>query len=212
MNTKHLTSNYCGLENFHLNDIKYLQDGRVELDKGYNAQCLFSPDNETVGIKNCVDTNEQEWIYTNGNLLNKNANKCIDPNNFCKLKECDKNGKFIDPIEPDTKFPTLPKKFGKNVVLVSSNDPWYLNKENTIIMPQKIPYQQMPPEMTSYPKPYGMFIVPQIAKQIKTQPEYGVEFFSNNNLQNKFVFLIICILLIFVVYCLYYINLKNHYM
>jgi hypothetical protein len=196
------------IENFNtIENAKYLQDGRVEIINNSNAQCLTLDDADNVKPIDCVNTNEQQWIYNNGNLINRKTGKCLDEKNLNQLKICGETGEFINPSEPDTKYPSWNKKFGKNVVLVSANDPWYLNKESTTKVINEPTRQDTPAELTTYPKPYGTFKLPKLQKIQDTQPTAGVEFFvdENEKLRDRILSITSCILLLIIIIQIFYI-------
>lgn len=185
-------------------DVRYLQDGRVEIGN----KCLDVNNTGTISLSDCVDTLEQQWIFNNGNLVNRKTGKCLDDinNNHAYLTECKEEGTFVDPSEPDTKFPRWNKKFGKNVVLTSAEDPWYINTETTTPVIVEHEKTQSDPHNTTFSKPYGMFSAKNLKTISVTQPDIGVEGFCNNdNSKNKLLTLFSCLLILIIIIQLIYI-------
>jgi hypothetical protein len=155
---------------------RHQQDGRVEIGN----QCITMQDDEKLALLDCVDSPEQEWQFSNYNIIHRDSGKCLDNGTPMELVECDLNnrGSFIDTEEQDIKNPSWNKKFGKNVVLVSADNPWYINTNTTEIMEHK-PYPAEGEYRIDNYKPFATFEVKQKQPTMKTQPELGVEYFGN---------------------------------
>jgi hypothetical protein len=153
--------------------VHFLPDGRVEIDKN---------DNGDISTVDCVDTPVQQWQFNDGNIIHRNSGKCLSTEQPFVLSECNtkKSGSFIDSEEPDVKFPKWHKKFGKNVVLVSSDNPWYINT-NTTIPVNVSDYKNPNLNYTDYSRDFGVFKEKNLKKLMKTQPDKGVEFFEGDN-------------------------------
>jgi hypothetical protein len=189
-----------------------LPEGRVE----YNNKCLTINEDGNVSEIECTHSPLQEWKYSNGNIYtipqgdneNMKQTKCL--NDDLTLSPCDisQEGKNVDLEEPDVRFPNTMKsdckwhkKYGKNVVLVSSDDPWYVNKESNI--PMKVVTQKNDDEFSDYSKPYGLFSKTNIKKINAAQPDVGVEGFDmlshKSQIINPYTLLLLSLLLIFVI-------------
>lgn len=155
---------------------RYQQDGRVEIGN----QCVTLQPNEKIALLDCVDTPEQEWQFGNYNIVHRETGKCLNNGSPMELSECNLNqkGSFIDTEEPDIKYPSWNKKFGKNVVLVSSDDPWYINTNTTTIMEHKPMSVDNEFRINNY-KPYATFPSKKTSTIMKTQPDVGIEYFGN---------------------------------
>lgn len=167
-------SNDSSDKNYHV-----LPEGRLE----YDSKCVVpNLNDETTTNIDCTYAPLQQWKMTNGNIFVSDTNKCLGENN--SLYECDitKKGKHSDPNEPDVRYPSWQKKFGKNVVLVSSDNPWYLNKDIT----QPMAVEEDPNDCYSgYYKTFGTFNDRQIGKVIRTQPNNGIEYFGDQPFEHN---------------------------
>ena len=96
---------------------------------------------------------------------------------------CESNnaGIFEDNEKPDVKYPHWNKKFGKNVVLVSADNPWYINTNTTTPAILDSHTQTMNPEYTDYPKNFASVPVKHHLAPLPTQPETGVEYFESTS-------------------------------
>lgn len=198
------------IEHFEsVDNVNYLQDGRVEVVNKNNAKCLTLDDNENVIQNDCVYSDDQEWIFNNGNIVNRKTGKCLNSKNIQQLKECKEMDNFINPSDPDVKYPRWVKKFGKNVILTASDNPWYLNKDTSLHVINEIPLSPIPNELKSFPKNYAVFTQQQLQKDNRVQPELGVEYFTNiKSNKNKLLLLICCTLLIIIITQIIYLSIK----
>ena len=176
---------------------RYQQDGRVEIGN----QCITSEKDESLSLTDCVDAPTQEWQFSDGDIIHRDTSKCLSDTSPMKLVNCnsDEKGKFIDTEEPDIKFPRWNKKFGKNVVLVSADNPWYINKNTTVpVEVKEYPNQTNQPWYKSFGRIPRNIEVPISA----TQPESGVEYFGTfskpRSHEERVVGLIACLLIIII--------------
>lgn len=178
-----------------------LPEGRVE----YNGKCITMDNNGGVYDIECTYAPIQEWKYANGNIyaLDKTTNKTKCLHHDKTLYDCDItiNGNNKDINENDVRYPKWHKKFGKNVVLVSSDNPWYINHESTTILEQRQP-ENKNANYTDFYKPYGIYNKANMKKIDKSQPSTGIEGFSvisnKSQLTNPYTILIIILLIIII--------------
>lgn len=105
-------------------------------------KCVTKPQevNTPLYLSDCVGSNNQKWIMS-GNSLKSDDNKCVsyDDSNTIVSKSCDNSDEQSWQSEMSSESSTDSIKwtdyFGKTVVLVEADDPWYLNKDTTIQMP-----------------------------------------------------------------------------
>lgn len=156
---------------------RVLQDGRVEI----GTQCLDSLQG-SLDLKDCVDVQGQQWQFSDGRIINRETGKCLTSpqNDTFETVSCESNssGIFEDNENPDVKYPRWNKKFGKNVVLVSAENPWYINTNTTTPAILDSHTQTMNPEYTDYSKNYASVPVKHHLDPLPTQPETGVEYFE----------------------------------
>lgn len=157
-----------------------MPDGRLE----FGNKCLDVDDSNNVVYNNCVDTQPQQWLFHNGHILHNTTGKCLKNTNQqnenhnldqFSLDNCniEKTGNFTGEQKP-----TWTKKFGKNVVLVSSENPWYVNTAISEPTQIKQPTTVTHPEYTDFYKPFGIFSKHNINKTTNAQPTLGVELFE----------------------------------
>lgn len=193
--------------------VNFLPDGRVEVNK----RCLDTNNNGDISTVDCVDTPVQQWQFNDGNIIHRNSGKCLSTEQPFTLSECNtkKSGSFIDSEEPDVKFPKWHKKFGKNVVLVSSDNPWYINT-NTTVPVNVSNYKNPNPNYTDYANDFSTFKEKNLKKIMKTQPDEGVEFFDDDNKKDNTLILpkksqfdlfnlLFCILTIIIIIQIFYV-------
>lgn len=184
--------------------VNFLPDGRVEINK----RCLDVNDNGDISAADCVDTPAQQWQFNDGNIIHRNSGKCLSTEQPFNLSECNtnKSGSYVDPEEPDVKFPKWHKKFGKNVVLVSSDNPWYINT-NTTVPVNVLNHENPNPNYTDYGNNFSVFKEKNLKKLVKTQPEDGVEFFDDGQKksQSNIFNLLFCILTIIIIIEIFYV-------
>jgi hypothetical protein len=195
------------------NLINIMPDGRVEV----NNECISSQNGNDVNMIECVNSPMQEWQFNSGNIIHRDTGKCLSPSQPFSLVKCgsdSSSGSFMDSVDSDVKFPKWHKKFGKNVVLVSSNNPWYINKNITIPMPKPdvLPEQKQTNSYYTYtPRSHSIFKPNNLKKILKTQPGLGVEPFDATNgdkNNNTLLKLLLCIFAITIAVLLYYVT-KN---
>lgn len=143
-----------------------LQDGRIEID----GLCANMTQTGNIELIDCVDSLPQQWELVGSDVIHRETGVSF-PDKAITSKLVTSEKKNIN-----NKFPRWEKKFGKSVVLVSSDNPWYINKNTT----QKIPYiaGDTLDDYTDYPKQYGIFSTKNAKNTIPTQPESGIEPFS----------------------------------
>ena len=181
-------------------NINFLTEGRVEVD----GKCI----DDDLSMIDCVDAQLQQWGFENGNIVHMGSGKCLNTEHN-SLVECDikNHGNYIDKNEQPVQYPMWNKRTGRNIVLVSSDNPWYINTEDSepsIIISD----QNKNLHHTDYPKDYSIFKHDNLKIISETQPSVGVEPFnelSNDShktnkmsLDNVYAY-IICVLLIIVV-------------
>jgi hypothetical protein len=179
-----------------------LQDGREE----YKGKCLTTDNDYGVYGMDCTYAPIQEWKYTNGNIYTvdekTSKTKCLYDSKT--LYDCDLTikGKHKNIEDNDIKYPKWHKKFGKNVVLVASDNPWYINKESTVILDHKTPTNKNA-NYTDFYKPFGTFSKKNLKIIDKPQPSSGVEGFSvisnQSQIVNPYTILLIILLIIITV-------------
>lgn len=181
------------LETYEDKNVYYTPEGKVEI----NGRCL----DDNLEEKDCSETTDQSWIFNNGNLINKKSGLCLTEDHS-KLSECPISGNFKYPTYVDNKFPQWQKKHGKSVVLVSSDNPWYINDQTTIKKPIH-DYELKNRKHTNFVKDYAMFNPPNKVGLLKTQPEDGIEYFGNPKkiICKKLIFsmCILCVLFIILI-------------
>jgi len=162
---------------FQMNNVMLLEDGKVE----YDGKCL---DANSLELTDCNDVDPEKWILFGNSIMNVDSKQCLDFNKESfSLKTCDateKNHFFSSQGDnDDNKYPRWEKKFGKNVVLVSSDNPWYLNRDTTTPVIVENDMNAMNPNYINYPKNYASVPLKSQTKFLKTQPEAGVEYFPH---------------------------------
>lgn len=154
-----------------------------------NGKCL----DDNLELKDCTDVADQTWMFNNGNIVHRKSGMCLSEDRS-KLSECPVSGKFKYPTYVDNKFPQWQKKQGKSVVLVSADNPWYINEQTTFPMDVH-EYELKNREQTDFPKNYALFHSPKNAGLLKTQPEEGIEYFGEpKKNMYRILTLIMCIL------------------
>jgi hypothetical protein len=138
-----------------------LKNGLLEID----GKCITLDNNGEIKLDKCELVNDKSiWGVSDNSVISLNTGKCLDVAldnkklilNDCKLKSnsatMDWSLKDIDNINDlgedeeenhlyDKRWPTYK---GRSVVLVNSDNPWYLNKD--ITLPQKINPEAVPLE------------------------------------------------------------------
>ena len=178
------------------NNILFLADGKIE----YNGKCV-TPSNYS--LDDCTNIEQSKFTLYDDKIMNVDSKKCVffDGSNFDE-NNCDhvKNFDFqIQGQEGNLPYPRWGKKFGKNVVLVSSDNPWYINVDTTTPVVADNNKQDVPAEYTDYFVDYAY-----------TPKKKGVEFFGNSDDDNKFINSIIIILLIIIAIQIVYLIKKNY--
>ena len=151
-------------DNAHLKDKKYSSNQSVT----YNAQGELMVENKCLSYENkpnpdlffddCNGDPNQKWyIYQDQISSQSKYDKCITENNdTVSLDTCDSiNSKQWNIENGDVANPTdyvWDTYEGKNVVLVESDNPWYINKNTTI--PKEVIKVENELNKTRY-KPYG---------------------------------------------------------
>lgn len=105
-----------------------------------NDKCLTTNmDGDLVYFDDCKKDKNQTWeLYNDKITLSEQKNKCLTSDNGnLKVLECKNDNEMQNwnVEQPDVNKSTdyvLPKYKGKIVVLVESDNPWYLNKDITI--------------------------------------------------------------------------------
>lgn len=156
-------SNSLGMKSRDNNNYQYINyspNGELKLGN----KCISnSGNNQQVDLQNCDDTNiGQKWYLDNSRVISHQDNTCLtldDNGENLKMAKCDRDNsnqvwakEKPEVIEPDEGV-WYPAK-GKKVILVNSENPWYLNnefKEEAKIMGNKEPLNQV-----TY-QPYGNF-------------------------------------------------------
>ena len=120
------------------NNVHFLPEGKIEVDN----KCLTLDNTTETQLEpiDCVDSPVQEWFSIGEKFYHNKTQKCfdkkyIDDHYVYKLNDCKQSTDFMDPNYPDTKYPSWNKKFGKNIVLVSVDNPWFIN--DAITSPKK---------------------------------------------------------------------------
>ena len=101
-----------------------------------NNKCMTSK-NDSVYFDDCNNNDSQKWKIDDGKIYSEeNVDKCLESvDGNAVLKNCD-NSEFQqwnkeNDNDNTTNYFSWQKFKGKNVVLVESDNPWYLNKENS---------------------------------------------------------------------------------
>lgn len=119
-------------------NVSYTTQGELIIDN----KCLTFDNNDNVYFDDCSDKTlkNQSWdLNLDENKISpyNNKNKCLS-SDADKLKYCDSDESIYwnteqNDVEHSDDY-NLPQYKGKSVVLVDSNNPWYLNKDITIPM------------------------------------------------------------------------------
>lgn len=189
MNKKRLlnSSNVYFMKNKYPNkQITYNTQGNIIINDNFASKNIENFNNIN---DNNIDLND---INENINNINDNINN--DINDINDNIDNNDNGNNIDNEIMDIPEYVLPKYKGKTIVLVDSENPWYLNYDTTI----PIPYSQ---ELNL------------TTKQYRNEADFGshenleFEHFndnSNNNndsvLQNQIIFLLLIFIIILYIY------------
>lgn len=111
-----------------------------------NDSCLTAKQNNDVKFDKCSKTKDQMWSLDNNKIYPDSAqNMCLFTNNeklgLKKCQEDDQNGSddnikmSIEDSDTEKTSDYRMKEYkGKTIVLVESDNPWYLNKDTTIPM------------------------------------------------------------------------------
>lgn len=111
------------MKQFNDNNITCLPDGRVQM----NNKCL-DVENGKVTENDCVYTDPEKWIFHNGQIINNDTGLCLKS-----------DGKKASLINCEAQSKEWNKSFGKNVVLVESDNPWYVRTNSTTPMDYSVP-------------------------------------------------------------------------
>jgi hypothetical protein len=140
-----------------------------ELKIGNN--CLSIDTNNNIVQKKCNNMTQNKWYFYDDNIVSDYNHNClsVDDNNSIIGEPCkpskknqkwdikSKNNVIIDNLqETNDKWTTIK---GKNVVLLESDNPWYLNKTGQIegiVKPQTIELNQVEYESAAQYKPNFM--------------------------------------------------------
>lgn len=115
--------------------ISYTAQGELVL----NDKCITKKNND-IKLEKCSESTNQKWISKDNNNfspLDDVNDLCINSDNSenISLKPCDSSTSDQDWNKENVSRTTnikLPKYKGKTVILVESNNPWYINKNTTI--------------------------------------------------------------------------------
>jgi len=115
----------------------YNSQGEIILDD----KCLSYKPNNSVYFSSCNDGQEQKWNF-DYNIISPKSDpqKCLTSNNDkVSVEQCKQDGddSQIWDVEYESKTPndfSWNSVKGKSVVLVQSDDPWYINQDTTIPM------------------------------------------------------------------------------
>jgi hypothetical protein len=128
-----------------------------------------------------------------------------------KLNENTKNNTEHFNSVGDTSHRAWKNKYGKFVVLVASDNPWFHNSENSEPVKLETSKTNIHPHQTDYYKPFGAFSYDKSVRQsIGTQPRDGIEYFSNTKIEMSNEKLIYCVLFTILVSQLVYIFTYSH--
>lgn len=107
----------------------------------YNAQgeliiddkCLSYSDNNSVYFDNCSDDNNQKWTISDNKISSSVSGKCLETNGEeIYLQNCSDIEWNVEDSDVSTSSDyTWNKHRGKTVVLVKSDNPWYINQDVT---------------------------------------------------------------------------------
>jgi hypothetical protein len=118
--------------------IIYTSNGELNI----NNKCINMEDNGKLSLKKCENKIEQKWYPIDNNIVSEKNNQCISSINQELLVDDCSN---LDRETKEWTFENIsgfgvndyqyPKNRGKRVVLVNSDNPWYVNKDITQIIP-----------------------------------------------------------------------------
>jgi hypothetical protein len=120
-------------------DIQYSVQGDLMM----GDDCITSNEEGHVYLDTCNGTLDQKWFPYMNNFISKKTKKCLSVNkqNEVITKQCDNEDSLEQEwtMEISDDFENKPiKAIGKNIILVDSDDPWYENKELSIVQPNII--------------------------------------------------------------------------
>lgn len=119
--------------------VSYTIQGELKI----NNKCLSNDNNDTVTQSQCRNSDNQKWYLYDNHIVSDKDQSCIAvDNNSLKKKRCDVNdvtqqwiiknedSVILDNLQPvNDKWTTIK---GKTVLLLESDNPWYINKTSKI--------------------------------------------------------------------------------
>lgn len=189
----------------------------------YNAQGELVSENKCLTVKNnnvlmddCQNSNDQKWSMVNDKItLLNDSSKCLtsNPNNdSVVISTCDDNSSIQSWDKEDTTSNPEFKwdKFkGKNVVLVSSDNPWYVNNDDDESLIINYPVERILLKDGVYDSTYrdnanyktNVILNPNLPDlglgySIKSREQYIEGFETDNKSNNNYIQLCIVVILI----------------
>ena len=198
-------------------DFNYTIQGELKMGN----KCLEN--NKTVSFKDCNGSHKQQWKYDSDNntiKLKNNTTKCLtisDNNTNIEVRKCDKENDQIwakeDLNDRDDVIGDWNNVSGKRVVLVESDNPWYVNKVNaTPTKYKKLEYDEL--KTTKGKKLYNHGNAKSIFKINPNSPNLGyghsfasrlgipcnIEGFGEKKNPNEIIIIFIIVLILLVIY------------
>lgn len=133
--------------------VSYNPQGELVMDN----KCLTANDDLSVSLKNCSPTDQfyrdyntkQKWYPTKNKIVSQYNDKCLtaESDDTLKLNDCNgaenQNWSYEQTAQTDPRDYSWKNYKGKMVVLVHSEDPWYVNTDIT----EQVQYDKSDPEL-----------------------------------------------------------------
>lgn len=176
-------------------EAKYSVQGELILDN----KCLTN-NNRTLAVEDCNGNIKQKWFPFGNSIISQYDDTCLatteDSVNTsnCNNTENQEWTKEKPDIATNNDY-SWSNINGKSVVLVESDNPWYLNKDLTIIATQKEPDTQ---ELNQVSYSRARYNIPTI-----TNNEEVIETFDSNESNDDNNIILIIIIITIILYVLY---------
>lgn len=115
--------------------VSYNAQGELIID----GKCLTTNDGENVLVTTCSNNDNQKWSLDNNGKVRSHSGKCLTSLNDEKkirLEDCENDDSTQEWISESSSSTNSDYEWdyykGKTVVLVGSDNPWYINKEFTV--------------------------------------------------------------------------------